>query len=75
MKSSTFLKFLRVEVGMFYHYHQHSHCTAHTPRLESCRTYMINSNQGAVRPADLSTGILQTLEGLGRRHLVDEMSI
>lgn len=36
---------------------------------------MVNSNQSTVRPADLSTGILQTLKGLGRRHLVDEMSI
>lgn len=38
-------------------------------------TYVVDSHQGAVRPADLAAGILETLEGLGRGHLVDKMAI
>lgn len=36
---------------------------------------MINSNQSAVRPADLTLCILEAFKGLGRGHLVHEMTV
>jgi hypothetical protein len=36
---------------------------------------VVDSHQGAVRPADLTAGILQTLKGLRRGHLVDKVAI
>lgn len=38
-------------------------------------TYVINSNQSAVRPADLAVGVGKTLKGLGRGDLMDEVTI
>ena len=36
---------------------------------------MINGDQSAVRPADLATGVLETLKGLRRGHFVNQMSV
>lgn len=36
---------------------------------------MINGNQSAVRPADLSAGILEAFEGLRRSHFVNQVSV
>lgn len=36
---------------------------------------MIDCNQSAVRPADLSAGVLEALEGLGRCDLVNEVTV
>lgn len=38
-------------------------------------TYVVNSHQSAVRPADLAAGICETLESLRGGHLVDEMAV
>jgi hypothetical protein len=39
------------------------------------KAYVINCDEGAVRPADLAASVLETLECLRGRHLVDEMSV
>ena len=38
-------------------------------------TYVVDCNQSAVRPADLSASILQTLESLGGCDLVNEVTV
>lgn len=38
-------------------------------------TYVVDGHQGAVRPADLTAGILQTLKGLRRSDLVNKVAI
>lgn len=42
---------------------------------QSLQTYVVDGHQGAVRPADLTAGILQALEGLRRCHLVDKVAV
>lgn len=38
-------------------------------------TYVVDGNQSAVRPADLSASVLQTLESLGGSDLVNEVTV
>lgn len=38
-------------------------------------TYVVDSHQGAVRPADGATSILETLESLGGSHFVDQVAV
>lgn len=44
----------------------------HTKR---CSTYVISGCEGAIRPADFSSSILKTLEGLRRGDLMDQVTI
>jgi hypothetical protein len=39
------------------------------------KTYVVDSDQSAVRPADLAAGVCETLEGLRGCHLVNEVTV
>lgn len=45
------------------------------PWIWRLKTYVVDGHQSAVRPADLTAGICQTLKSLRGSHLVDEMAV
>lgn len=74
MNSSAFLKFFREDVGMFCS--KQAESLANGPGIDlSTLTYVVDGHQSAVRPADLTVGILKTLKGLRRGHLVHKVAI
>jgi hypothetical protein len=73
MKSAAFLKFLREVVGMFYAEKTIQLVVGCQWKRDS--TYVINCGQSAVRPADCTAGVLETLEGLWRCNLVNKVSV
>ena len=52
-----------------------STCIIKRSKNKDRKAYVVNGHQGAVRPADFTISILETLKGLGGCDFVDKVSV